>query len=877
MTPGDSISHYRILSEIGKGGMGVVYKAEDTRLHRTVALKFLTPDQQAALGEDAEQRQRFLREARIAARLSHPNICPIHEVDEVDGTLFFAMAYIEGQTLSQLIKSSILLPESQILDLAIQIANGLEEARRQNVVHRDIKSSNIIVTPQGHAYILDFGLALSEGTSRLTVSGQVYGTPGYMSPEQARGQDIDHRSDVWALGVVLYEMLTGRRPFGSASHLQTLYAIVNEDPAPIEQLRPDLPAAYSQIVNKALAKNPEQRWQTAGEMADALRQVRETGRVTTSRSSPEYNEAEEATTTLRVGNNGGLLAAKRRPWLAWGGGAVAILAVVLGSLFYWRSVAGGRNREKHVAVLPFDVIGNDANLRATTDGLVETLTSRLTGMEDLPGKIFIVPASEIRARKITSAEEARRIYGANLVITGSAQSADKSSLQLIMNLVDTETMRQTGSRTLQLNLGNPIAIRDTAFGSLIRLLEVQLSPGRNMALDGGRSGPSETANPDAYGEYLRGRGYLARFDVTGNIEGAITSMESALRLDPDYTLARVSLAEAYWRKALQSSDKQWAARAIAEAEKAVQMTPDLAAARSRLGDIYSQNGRAEDAIRELQAALRLDPGNVEAHRALALLYENMGRVSEAETAYVEVTQRRPSDWLAFVYLGVFYWNQNRYEQAEAAFARAKTLTPDNEIVYRNLAGMRLRQGRYADAQKEVQRALQLTPSARGYSLLGLAYYYNRRYAEAAKALESSVAIDPAYYVGWGNLGSAYRQIPGSKEKADAAFRKAIELGQKRLEVTPTNYSVRANLTEYWAKLGNTHEALAEMARIPAQRQGEFWGRLALAYELSGKRAEAIRFVQRALASEAMPQEVKDDPELTGLLADPALRGVIRNR
>ncbi len=876
MTAGDSISHYRILSEIGKGGMGVVYKAEDTRLHRTVALKFLTPDQQAVLGEDAEQKQRFLREARIAARLSHPNICPIHEVDEVDGTLFFAMAYIEGQTLGQLIKSTIQLPESQILDLAIQIANGLEEARRQNVVHRDIKSSNIIVTPQGHAYILDFGLALAEGTSRLTVSGQVYGTPGYMSPEQARGQDIDHRSDVWALGVVLYEMLTGRRPFGAASHLQTLYAIVNEDPAPIEQLRPELPAAYSQIVNKALAKNPDLRWQTAGELAEALRQVRETGRLA-SRPSPAYSEGEEATTTLRMGNPNGAALTRRRTWLAWGSAAVVVVSL-LGGVLYWRFTAAGRTtREKHVAVLPFDVIGNDASLRATTDGLVETLTSRLTGMEDLPWKIQVVPASEIRARKITSAEDARRIYGANLVIAGSAQPADNSSVQLIMNLIDTETMRQTGSRTLQLNLGNPIAIRDAAFGSLIRLLEVQLTPGKNMSLDGNASGPGETADPDAYGDYLRGRGYLARFDVAGNIEGAINSMESALRRDPNYTLARVSLAEAYWRKALQSSDKQWAARAIAEAEKAVQMTPDLAAARSRLGDIYSQNGRPEDAIRELQAALRVDPGHVEAHRALAMLYENMGRVSEAETAYVEVTQRRPSDWLAFVHLGVFYWNQNRYEQAEAAFARAKTLTPDNEIVYRNLAGMRLRQGRYADAQKEVQRALQLTPSARGYSLLGLAYYYNRRYAEAAKALESSVAIDPAYYVGWGNLGSAYRQIPGSKEKAGAAFRKAIELGRKRLEVTPTNYSVRANLTEYWAKLGNTSEALAEMARIPAQRQGEFWGRLALAYELCGKRAEAVRFVQQALASEAMPQEVKDDPELTGLLADPALRGVIKGR
>ena len=848
---GETISHYRILSRIGQGGMGVVYLAEDTRLHRKVALKLPPADtlEDDVAGEN--RKERFLQEARAAARLHHPNICPIHEVNEADGRLFLTMAYLEGQTLSDLVKTRI-LDTNKALDLAIQIANGLEEARRQGVVHRDIKCSNIIVNPQGHAYILDFGLALVSGAPRHTASGGVVGTPVYMSPEQAQGMALDHRSDIWSLGVVLFEMLSGRRPFEREQNLQVLYSIVNDPPAKLSSYCPGLPDGLENAVEKALAKNPNGRWNTAGEFAEELRRIRE-GR----------KPAAEITQTI--------LQKPEPPKRKMSGiaAAAAVVAVALGGGgLLWRSYSTPElPREKHLAVLPFEVIGGDETTRAIADGLTETLTSRLSEAEELTWKLMIVPASEIRLRKIASAGEALAIYGANLAVTGSLQRT-KDRAELHLNLIDAITMRQSGARTIEFDISNPLGVRDQALNGLLSLLQVQFTKAAK---------PAETTNPAAYSDYLKGRGYLARHDVEGNIDRAIERFTAATQADEKFALAFSGLGESYWRKALITSEKQWAEKGLAAAQTAVNLDPQLAIAHSKLGDIYAQNGRPTDAIEELRTALRLDPGSADAHRALAGLYANLGRVEEAEKSYLEVTQRRPSDWYGFLGLGVFYWDQNRYADAEAAFEKARSLTPDNEIVYRNLAGLYVNEGRYADARREVQKALKLKPSARAYSLLGVAAYFDGRYEESATALEAAVDLDSTYYVGWGNLGSAYRQIPGAKEKARAALTRAVDLAQKSLEVTPDKYSIRANLAEYRAKLGESAKALEEIAKIPEAKRGEYWARIALAYELAGKRAEAVRTVSAALQKSALPSEVKDDPELAGLLSDAAVKRLITAR
>ena len=270
MNPGDTISRYRIIGPLGKGGMGVVYQAEDTRLNRPVALKFLPADSLTP-----QDRFRFLNEARAAAAARHPNICPIYDVEDVDGTVFIVMAYLEGETLHKRLRRGP-FEIAEAVDIATQIAGGLECAHQLGIVHRDIKSANVIVGAGGHASILDFGLALVSGETRLTTDGQTVGTAFYMSPEQAQGHAVDRRTDLWSLGVVLFEMLTATLPFRRDNASAALHAILHDEIPDIAALRPGVPHEVIRVVRKALARNPGERYQTAAEMARDLKRIQST-------------------------------------------------------------------------------------------------------------------------------------------------------------------------------------------------------------------------------------------------------------------------------------------------------------------------------------------------------------------------------------------------------------------------------------------------------------------------------------------------------------------------------------------------------------------------------------------------------------------------
>jgi Flp pilus assembly protein TadD/TolB-like protein/predicted Ser/Thr protein kinase len=835
---GSTISHYKIVSQLGKGGMGVVYKAEDTRLERPVALKFLPPE-----SLEEQDKERFLREARTAALIHHPNICPIYDVDEVNGQLFFAMAYLEGQTLSRLIGGRP-MDTRKAIGIAIQIASGLEEAHKSGIVHRDIKSNNIVVTEQGHAYILDFGLALRHGSSRLTATGGVIGTPSFMSPEQAQGLAIDHRTDIWSLGVVLFEMLTGRLPFQRDRDIGVVHAIVH-DPSPSISG----PAGLQHVLEVALAKDPAQRWQSAREMADELRRVLGTA----------ASQGDMSTVTM-------LMPVKRsRRWLL---GAAAVLTLVLLAVFgfYWQR--GTFVKEQHIAVLPFEIIGGDEGVRAIADGLVETLTSKLTDMEQFHGKLVVVPASEIRASKVGSAAEARRLYGANLVVTGSAQRL-QNLIQFSVNLVDPVKMRQIGARSFDFDVTNAILLRDTALTGVLTLLEFQLTPEVQRQVREG-----DTSDSGAYAEYLKGRGYLVRYDVPGNINLALTSLLNATAKDPAYGAARAWLAEAYMQKAKLTSDKYLSEKALENAEQAVKTDPNLGVAHTKLGEVLAQMGREEEAIREFKRAIALSPQNSETYRELAFVYANLGRFQEAEASYRDGIQRRPTDWQMHLLLGTFYRQRGRYAEAESAFRRAKEVTPDNTIVYRNLASLYRVQGRYSDARAELQTALKIEPNARAYSALGVAYYYEGRFQEAASAIQAAIDRDPTIYLFWGNLGAVYQRIPNQKGRAEPSLRRAVELGEKLVEVTPKEYTIRLNLAEYRARLGESEKAVEELSRVPNTLDSRFAARTILVYELLGMREKAIECVQ-ALTDPGVLNDIKNDPDLESFWKESSVQEVAR--
>ncbi|MEP6714915.1 MAG: protein kinase [Terriglobia bacterium] len=850
MNPGDNISRYRILGPLGRGGMGVVYRAEDTRLHRQVALKFLPVD-----SVSDRNKLRFLNEARAAAAAHHPNICPIFDIEEEGGRVFIAMAFLAGETLHRRISAGP-LAVGQTVSIAIQIANGLDCAHELGIVHRDIKASNIMLDPAGHASIMDFGLALQRGETRLTHDGSTVGTPGYMSPEQIRSEAVDGRTDIWSLGVLMCEMLTGAAPFARDNSIATIHAILN-DPVPrLAPARPDAPPELIAVIQKALQKKPGDRWRQARDIAAELMRI-------------EAAAASSATQTMTMT---AVPATRRRGgrWMAGAAlGAFLLVGIVLGYHGFTGAPepilrAAGHPDIRHIAVLPFRLTVNDEKIRTITDGLVDTMTSALL---DLPSsdKILAVPASDIRRRNISNTAEARRIDHVDFVVEGTAQpgggepgQSGPGSVECTITLQDAISGRRVDSRQFTFDTANPIASRDKAVEMEMKLLNIDLSPVAQTTLRAG-----DTSTPAAYSSYLQGRGFLDRYDVTGNIDKALASFQSAVGVDAHYALAWSGLAEAALRKARLTGDKKWSSMAMEDAERGVSLDGSLAIAHSVLGQVYAMAGR-EEAIGEFKKAIEIAPGNAEAPRELARLYNSLGRFDEAEASYVKATRSRPTDWYTHLLLGLFYYERERFQNAEKELKVAQGLTPDNDIPARNLGGIYTMQGRYKDAIAQFQSSLSKRNKAVTYASLGAAYFYEHRYRDAAAAAEAAIDLDSSNYFFFGNAGIYYKWIPGSEQKSASSLEHARDLAVKYLEAAPLEYGVRADLAEYRARLGDVRGALAEVGKIPASSRKPLAGRIALVYEMTGHRGEALNVLRANLSTAASLNQIRDDPDLAQL-------------
>jgi len=864
LSPGDQISRYRIVGPLGRGGMGVVYRAEDTRLNREVALKFLPGDR---ITEN--DKQRFINEARTAAAARHPNICPIYDIDEEGGRLFIAMALIEGQTIQHKVMAGQ-MPIPQIVSIALQIASGLECAHSLGIVHRDIKSGNIMVDPAGHVSILDFGLALRPDTTRLTVEGGTLGSPSYMSPEQAKGLALDGRTDIWSLGVVLFEMVTGVLPFRRDHAVAVVHAILTDPVLDIALLRPDAPRDLIALIEKALAKKPEDRWQTAGEFSAGLKCI----------GPAAHSGSYDATRTMAIETAHASRQRRRfRAWWIAAGVAAAGLVGYFGFNFLRHFPAATsvqptdaalRKPGREIAMLPFQVPGNDENARTISDGLVDALTSALSDVENSPNRhadIVTVPASEIRSRHISTVEEARRIYGVNYAITATA-TIGAGGLEFALQLVDGATSQQTGAtERFVYDPADPIASRDRAVAAVMKLLGLDEPKPAAAAVAG------DTATPKAYSSYLRARGLLARYDVAGNVDKALALLQGAVKADPNYALAWAGLAEAELQKVRDTGDKKWSVAAIADAQRSVHIDGSLATAHSVLGQVYASAGREEEAIAELKRALEIAPNNAEVPRELARVYNNLGRFKEAEQSYLKATGARPTDWYAHFLLAIFYYQRERYADSEAELLKARDLTPDNDVVYRNLGAILSMQGRYREATEHLQHALRIKTDARSYAALGAAYYYEHKFQDAVGAAEAAIELDSGSYPFWGNAGIYYKWAKGSEQKSAPSLRQAVDLAQKNLEATPRNYDIMANLAEYWARLGDSGRALAELDKIPASARKPLSSRFAIVYELTGRRREALELIRANFSTGASLNQIRDDPDLAALWNSPEMKQI----
>lgn len=836
------VGQYRVEGLLGAGGMGQVFRATDTKLNRPVAIKFLSGDVR-----DRAARRRFQREAQMASSLNHPHLLTVYDAGELDGQQYLVTEFVDGGTLADWSRREK-RTWRQVIDLLTGVADGLAAAHAANIVHRDIKPANILVTQTGYAKLADFGLAklespAPEGELTMTGAGAVIGTVPYMSPEQVCGGKIDHRSDIFSFGVVLYETLAGQRPFTGRNKLELMHNIAHADPPPILGV---LPEDLRAIMAKALAKDVDLRYPSMREMVRGLRGL----------ALPQATQSQPPTPV------------KKSTW-GWATAAALLAASTAGGL--WMRYAPVKPaapvailEKRLIAVLPFQTIDEDRELRALSDGMAEVLTSQLTQLEPLQAAFAVVPASEIRSRNIDSVHQARKQYGISLAVTGSIQRIG-NTIQFTANLVDAVALRQVKAATFDARIGDLNTLRNGVIYRVAAMLGVPVTPQAEQAI-----GMHETDRSQAYFAYLEGRGYLHRFDVAGNVDRAIASLRKALLEDPDYALGHAALGEAFWRKALSTNDKLWGDRAVESARKAVQLAGSFAIPHIKLGEIYGQNGQPREAIREFKLALESQPGHAEAYRGLGRTYASIGLLQEAENALLQAVRLRPTDWYGHNLLGVFYYGQGQYDQAKAAWIQSRDLTPDNDYPYRNLGMLYISTGKFGQAKEQFERSIAIKPSFLAHLGLGRLAYYADRPQDGVVEYTKATQFEPNNHLAWGGLGDAYAQMPGKAGESAAAFDRAILSCERRLALSPTENETRANLASYQAKRGQPAKALQTLARLADSPTLDLNSRIivALTHEVIGERRLASKEFESLLPNQRAATLIRADPVLKKLKSDP---------
>jgi len=860
LAAGDRVGDYQILALAGSGGMGVVYRALDLKLQRTVALKFL-PDE---LVSNESQKAQFLREARTASSLDHPNIGVIHGIEETaDGRTFIVMAYYEGETLARKLMAGP-LPLEHTVDIGIQMARGLAEAHSRAIVHRDIKPSNVIVTQQNVVKIVDFGLARATTNSMSTQTMSTSGTIGYMSPEQTMGKPVDQRTDIWALGIVIAEMATGRNPFQRESAPAAIVAILNEAP----QLPDELPIELRGIIYHALSKDAATRYASCGEiLADLetfrshLDPVAQTTRAT--RTSASLRASIERASVQMLGHEA--RPGRKKLWLI-SAAAVIVAVGVLAAIPSVRNLIFGRPQQ-HVAVLPFENVGNDASNEAVSQGLMDTLTSRLSNLDVGQQSLWVVPASEVRRQKISDPTAARRELGATLAVKGSI-SRDGKDVHLTVNLIDTKNLRQIGSATLEDRAGDLASLQDEAVARLARLMHINVTAA--MLHDTGGS-----VVPAAYEDYLSALGYMQRYDKPGNLDSALGALNRAVSTDPQFALGYAALGQAYQLKYVVDPNPKWIDEASANCKRALELDAHLPAAYVTLGRIHDDSGKYDLAAQEFQHALDLNPRDADALNGIGQSYEKANRLKEAEAAFQRAVALRNDSWDGYNALGLFYDRQGKYAQAIEQFKRASELTPDNAQVYSNLAAVYIDMSDpkvIPQAEAALMKSIQLIPSYPAYANLGILYSQEKRYQESAAATEKALQLNDKNYRVWENLAVAYERL-NQQDKAANAREHELAVLEAGAKVEPKDAVLQSFLGLLYSKKGMHDEAdrhLQTALALAAEDQ-DVLENAAEAYGRMGRQRVAVQYLNKAVARGYPMEDLRTNPAVASLLADPSFR------
>jgi len=839
---GRTVSHYRILERLGGGGMGVVYRAQDIRLDRTVALKFLPME----WCQESLLRERFTREARAASTLDHPHICTVFDIGETpEGQLFIAMAYCPGETLKERILRGP-MPIDEAIGIAIQIGEALEAAHAGGTVHRDIKPANILITDRDQVKIVDFGLAKLAGEATVTRQGSVIGTPAYMSPEQATGDEADGRSDLWALGAVLYEMVTGRRAFAADHEQAILLAITTSDPTPIDNLRSEVPAEVQRIIRRCLKRNPRERYQTSGELGADLKRFR-----------GDPTPAEIVTQTLPSAPR-----ARRRwslkhrvlPVVA------ALAAVVLVATLY---PTLNRSETRHLLVLPFNCPGTDSETDLLCAGLLDTVTAKLTEMRRFGSSLSVVPVSEVRGRRVISADMAHRIFGVDLVVTGSVLR-EEASIRIPIELVDATQLRQIRSRTITADNTTDFVLQDRVVAALEEMLDLEFGAAERQALTVGG-----TSNAEAAGLFLEARGHAGKTPTEVHLTRAMSLYREALEIDPEYADAMVQLADACDQRYQLKEDSIWLEHGARYAQRAVALAPDLPAAQFAAGRFDLQVSMYESAIEHLQRAIALDPLRLDAYMYLAQAYEAVGEPDLADTAVERAIRTGPEDWQTYYDLGKFFYDRHEWEQAAGYFREVVRLLPESSVGYTGLGSALFYLGNREQAREALERGIAIGSGYEGYNNLGTLEFYDGRFAEAAELYKRALEMDDSDNMVWLGLAEARKFGGSAPERIREAYQQATDLVSRRLETEPGDLGLLIKLAGLKLQLDQRAEAeeIIESLRMEEVTAPNMMFSLAEIFEVLGQRDEALAWIERSLKAGFPLDVIEDYAAFAALCAD----------
>jgi tetratricopeptide (TPR) repeat protein/predicted Ser/Thr protein kinase len=842
--------------------MGVVYRAEDTTLGRTVALKFLPPQ----IVHDSKQVQRFRQEARIASALNHPNICTIYEVAEEQGELFIAMEFVEGRSLSEVIREGR-MPASIVVRYGRQLAGALEHAHAKGVIHRDLKPLNVVITPDGDAKILDFGLAKRNDPNDISrkslqaateTSFGLAGTMPYMAPEQLEGSEATARSDIWALGIVLYEMTAGIRPFNGETLYRLCTGIIQEEYPPPDSA----PAGLVAVIRRCLEKEPGRRYQRASEVRAALEAL----------EPSSTSGAAAAMVAAQTGKSKLLM-----PWWA----LAIVVAVMMAAGAVWlgkkpvkapvAAVAAAPAERLQVVVLSSDSTAVGSEGEAFDGGLVETLTSNLTELSERH-PLAVIPASEMRAHHVQTLDAAHQEFGVDYGLILNIQRA-AGQVRVNYSLVDAHSHQQLRGGTVTAGATDPFGLQDQVSARVAEILKLELEPQEKKEL-----AAHGTTEPAAYDFYLLGVGYLQNYDKEENVENAISVFRRALEKDKEFAGAYAGLGEAYWGKFEHTHEKPLAGEAAEACRKAISKDEKLPVAHTCLGRVYQGTGKYELALAEYQIAAKAEPTLDAAQAGLAKAYESLNRLPEAEQSYKAVIALRPDYWAGYNRLGTFYLRNGKFEEATQMYAQVTSLVPDSFVGYANLGITRIQQGNYGEAIEPLERSLKIRKTGAGTSNLATAYFNSKRYADAARLLEEASTLDAQNYEIWGNLGDAYYWAPGMRERAPAAYRKALELGEEQRKINTRDAHMLSYLAGYHAMLGEKEKARVRIreAEKLAPKDPEVLYYAAMVFVQAGDQKKSMELLERAVAAGYPAAGIRDTPNFAVMENQPRFRALIAN-